>query len=150
MRMVFDTNVLIDSANDDLSTQAKLIEAACLGKLTALATSAIQREYRTLLRRLITDEVFVGRIEEFITATEVVPEAAVEVTLDDREDHKFLRAGVGGHADLIVTNDHHLLDVGEVGSVRIVRPTEAWVAFREASGSTSEWQSWVRGLGLGK
>lgn len=149
MRMVLDTNVLIDSASDELSAPAKLLAAACAGKFVALITPAIRSEYRMLTRRLTSNAAFAARVEAFIAASEVVAEEHVEVTLDDPEDYKFLRAAVGGTADLVVTNDRHLLDVGEIADVRIVTPTEAWTAFREASEDTSEWQAWAQGLGLG-
>lgn len=149
MRVVLDTNVLIDGFNDDYNAASKLIDGAIDEEITALCTSPIVREYRRILYRLITDVHLRERAIEFIDSTVIVKPASVEVVLDDEEDRKFLEAAVGGSADLLITNDHHLLDIGEIEGVRIVRPTEALAAVEAAAGGSGEWQQWVKGLGLG-
>lgn len=149
MRVVLDTNVLIDGERDAFSAQARLIDAACNGELTALSTPAIEREYNKLLRRLVMDEEYREHLGDFIAATELVTEERMDITLDDMEDLKFLKAAAGGAADLLVTNDRHLLDIGEVGPTRIVRPAEAWAAVAEEQGGMGEWESWAKGLGIG-
>lgn len=150
MRIVLDTNVLIDALNDDLSAGSRLVEAVIEGELTAISTPAVRREYQRILRRFTLNVRQQERMNDFIAATEVVPTAAVEVVLDDAEDYKFVQAAVGGAADLLVTNDHHLLDLGEIESTRVMRPHEAWTAWQEDMGTSSEWQSFTRGWGIGK
>ncbi|MEX1997635.1 MAG: putative toxin-antitoxin system toxin component, PIN family [Candidatus Andersenbacteria bacterium] len=148
MRVVLDTNVLIDGYLDDFNAQAQLIKAVCAGKLTALATPPTVREYRLILRRRIDNEQYHQQIAEFIAATEAVEPALVDITIDDEDDYKFVAAAVGGQADLLVTQDHHLLQLGEVAGVALVTPQEAWIKFQEETGSTSGWQEWIRGLGI--
>ncbi len=150
MRMVFDTNVLIDGFQDDYSAQARLIGAALAGEITVLATSAIHREYQKMLRRLIDDPAYKRKISEFLAATEMVEPRVVAVTIDDEEDIKFLQAAVGGGADILVTNDRHLLDVGEAGGVDIIKPEEAWNRHADTTGQSSEWEEFAKGLGIGK
>lgn len=149
MRAVFDTNVLIDGGSDGFSPQAKLIDAVVAGKLTALVTPAITREYRRLLSRLIGSAEYRQKIAEFLQATQLCqPASTVSVTIDDPEDTKFIAAAMGGGADLIVTADRHLLDLGEIGTTRIMTPLEAWSHFADATDGQSEWKSWLKGFGL--
>ena len=48
----------------------------------------------------------------------------VAVIKRDPADDKFLACGVDGHADWIVTGDHHLLDLKTFRGVRIGSPAE--------------------------
>lgn len=151
MRFVFDTNVLIDGFQDDFSAQAKLIDAVRDGEITALVIPKVMNEYRLILRRLISDPVYKDRIEDFFTMTEMVNSADADVVIDDQEDYKFIQTALGGQAEYIVTNDRHLLDIGEVEDIRMVSPKEAWQLVQdETSGGSGEWSSFVQGLGIGK
>lgn len=149
MRLVFDTNVLIDGFQDDFSAPAKLIEATLDGEVEAVTTSATQREYRKILRRLIDDPEYASRINNFLGNANSVTPKRVDVVIDDAEDQKFIEAAMGGEAEMIVTSDKHLLDVGEVDHVRIVTPQEAWAAVEEETGGSSQWQQFAKGLGIG-
>ena len=151
MRFVFDTNVLIDGFQDDFSAQAKLIDAVRDGEITALVIPKVMNEYRLILRRLISDPNYKDRIEDFFTMTEMVNSADADVVIDDQEDYKFIQTALGGQAEYIITNDRHLLDIGEVEDIRIVSPKEAWQLVQdETSGGSGEWNSFVQGLGIGR
>ena len=43
---------------------------------------------------------------------------------DDPEDDKLIAAALGGNAGVIITNDHHLLDLDPYGQIRILRPAD--------------------------
>ncbi len=148
MRIVLDTNVLIDGFQDDYSAEAKLIDSVRSGELTAVATNKVVKEYRLILSRLIADEEYRGRIEEFLSMLDETEPEYVDVTLDDEEDMKFVEAAIGGDAELLVSNDRHLLDAGEADGVQIVTPEEAIVRFEEQSETSKEWQGFVQGWGL--
>lgn len=148
--MVFDTNVLIDGFQDDFNAAARLIDAAREGKLAVFVTQATRREYHRLMQRLIDDPEYTDRISDFLDQTKEVTPASVDVTIDDAEDIKFLEAAVGGEADILVSNDRHLLDLGEIGSTPIMTPQEAWNRFEDEAGHSNEWQSFASGLGIGK
>lgn len=146
LRVVLDTNVLIDSAQDPFSASAQLLEAIQEGRIEGLATLDTQREYRKIIRRLILDEEEQSKLLAFVDELALVDSGSVEVAIDDAEDYKFLQAAAGGQAHLLVTSDKHLLDVGELGGTRVVRPTEALAALEEEAGG--EWTTWVEGLGI--
>lgn len=148
MRVVLDTNVLIDGFSDEHSVQARLLAAVAAGDLAAVVTPALEREYRAILRQLINDPHYHERIANFLAAAKQVHPAQVDVQIDDVEDRKFIAAAVGGQATHVVSNDRHLLDVGEVDTVRIVTPQEAWAIWQEEADGTGEWQGWLKGFGL--
>lgn len=148
MRIVLDTNVLIDGFQDDYSAEAKLIDAVRSGELFAIATSKVMNEYRLILGRLIADPDYRGRIEDFLSMLDHTEPEYVDVQLDDEEDMKFVEAAVGGEAEVLVTSDRHLLDAGEADGVQIMTPEEAIVRFEEESGTSKEWQGFVQGWGL--
>lgn len=151
MRVVLDTNVLIDAGADDLNAQSRLLEAVVVGEMTAVASPAVLREYRKIIGRLVADDKVKARLEEFVAAVEpVAPKAIAGLVIDDEEDRKILQAAVGGEAQLVVTSDRHLLDVGEVGEIRVVRPREAWLHFEDEEESGRAWQEFARGMGIGK
>src|SRR3989344_2257353 len=101
MRVVFDTNVLIDGFTDDFNVQSKLIDAVIDGQITAVYTIPIEREYLRILQRLITNPAYRSRVHQFLAAAELVEPEAVQLQLDDVEDCKFIEAALGGAADRI-------------------------------------------------
>jgi putative PIN family toxin of toxin-antitoxin system len=151
MRVVLDTNVLIDAAEDDFNAQARLINAVRQGKLKAVATTQILREYRKILTRLKTsDAEYQDRIADFLDHVQLVSATTVDIVLDDEEDRKFLAAAVGGEVDALITKDRHLLDVGEIETIPIMTPAEGWTAFEDQQGTSSAWQDFIRGIGIGR
>lgn len=150
MRFVFDTNVLIDGLSDDLNAQNRLLDAVRDGEVEAAITPAVTREYRRILGRFTVDNRYQSRLEDFFAVAIPVEPAHLDVVIDDNEDKKFIAAAVGGQANALVTNDHHLLDIGEVAQVRIVTPTEAWAMVEEETGGSNMWHDFIRGLGIAK
>lgn len=148
MRIVVDTNVLIDGFQDDNSAEARLIDAVRDGELTGIATKKVMSEYRLILSRLIADPEYRRKIEDFLSMLDHTEPEYVDVVLDDQEDMKFVEAAVGGEAEILVTSDRHLLDAGEADGVRIMTPEEAIVRFEEESGTSKEWRGFVQGWGL--
>lgn len=148
MRVVLDTNVLIDGFNDDFCSEAKLIDAVLAGKLTALTSSKMLNEYRLIMRRLVDDREYRAKLENFFEMLEEVDPEYADAVIDDEEDIKFLEAAIGGEADAVVTSDKHLLDVGEVDGIKIITPDEAWRRAEDDAGGAQEWHSLVQGWGL--
>lgn len=144
-----DTNILIDAFSDDYSYQARLMKAVLDERITALTTMAIEREYRKILRRLIDDNNYKAKVEHFLATAQLVKPQETNVQIDDEDDRKFIAAALGGGAEMIVSKDRHLLDVGEVEGVRIVTPAEAWHLFAENEEEGKEWQDWAQKLGIG-
>jgi predicted nucleic acid-binding protein len=60
----------------------------------------------------------------------VVPSVSVHAVAADDDDNRILECAAAGKADLIVTNDHHLLDLKAWSGIAIV----ATVGFRRMLG----------------
>lgn len=149
MRIILDTNVLIDGMSDEMSVQTKLINAVREGRLEACSTPRVTKEYQKIVQQLITNKEYKDRMKDFITKIVHVKPREVHIHIDDEEDRKFLEAGVGGKADLLVTNDRHLLDIGEIGAMKVVDPQEAWTRYEESSKGSDAWSRWLQGIGIG-
>jgi len=55
----------------------------------------------------------------------VKPTIKLDVVKDDPDDNKFLEAGVTGKANFIISQDKHLLKLGEYQGIKIVSLKEA-------------------------
>ena len=145
MRVVLDTNVLIDALTDEFNVQSQLIETVVNGEITAVYTAAVKREYERIRDRLTRVEAGRQRVNEFLAACVNGPTGQVPVRLDDKEDRKFIAAATGSAADAIVTNDRHLLQVGEIGPIKIMTPAECWHRFEdEQRGTSGVWHEWMK------
>ncbi|CAN5640700.1 hypothetical protein BH10PSE6_BH10PSE6_12440 [soil metagenome] len=65
-------------------------------------------------------------LTDYIEAADpVTPIAIPAVVSADPDDDQVIAAGVAAHAELIVSGDRHLLDLGSHRDIRIVTPAEA-------------------------
>lgn len=149
MRIVVDTNVLIDSKLDPFSASQRLLEAIEQHEITALMTPAIEREYKRLVPERIKDPALQTNLINLLKKIEVVQPHNVSIAIDDQEDKKFLAAAIGGRADFLVTGDQHLLSIGEVGRMRIVTPNECYRIWQNSRHGTDEWHAFIKGIGIG-
>jgi putative PIN family toxin of toxin-antitoxin system len=125
-RAVLDTNVLV-SALLWRGIPHRCLLAAEAGLYDSLTAEPILDELRT---KLI--EKFGHTPREAAEAVSGVARAATTVALSGRggwvladpDDDKFIETALDGHADVVVSGDHHLLDLGTVEGVRIVTPRE--------------------------
>jgi hypothetical protein len=54
----------------------------------------------------------------------VQPQESVSIVREDEADNRMLECALAAGADAIVTGDHHLLELGRFGDVRITTPRE--------------------------
>lgn len=126
MRAVLDTNVLISGL------LWRGIPHECL-------LSAEAELYELVLAESILDELRHKLIEKFENTEEESEEilsglrrCATFVTLTGRsgwvaadpDDDKFVESALIGHADVIVSGDRHLLDLGTVEGIPILSPRQ--------------------------
>ena len=55
----------------------------------------------------------------------VKPVIKLDVIKEDIDDNKFLEAGISGNADLIISQDKHLLKLKSYHGINIISPKEA-------------------------
>lgn len=152
IRIVLDTNVLINGVQDEHSFAYRIISLCLEGELQPICNHKILRENQLLSERMIIDEDYLHALDDFYEVCEEVPllkHSENRSLPEDPEDEKFLEAAESGHADFIISNDHHLLDVGEFGSTKIVTPKEFWSYYQATlSEGNREWAQFAKDIGL--
>ncbi len=133
VRIVLDTNVVVsallwrgtphrlrDTIRQHPSTQL-FTSAALLDELARVLARPFAAKRLALIgtsaRTLITDYA--------LAADLVTPLAVPPVIAADPDDDRVIAAAVAATADLIVSGDSHLLDLGTHRTIRIVTPADA-------------------------
>ena len=128
LRIVLDTNIFISATLAPLGLPSTAITAWRDSQFVLLVCPAILSEIRNTLgyqrirrKYAITDEI----VEALIVlldndAVMVLGDAVIENVIPaDRSDEAILACAVDGLADLIVSGDRHLLDLGEFRGIPI-------------------------------
>ena len=137
MRVVLDTNVIINRYLTPHGRVARIVSLWEAGELEVVASDVILSEYaKTLryprLRRLhqFTDTAL-GEIDAaFQEFTEVItPIDTPAIVADDPNDDHVLAAADTGRVDCIITGDKHLLTLGSHKGIPILSPADFLARF---------------------
>jgi putative PIN family toxin of toxin-antitoxin system len=122
LRVVLDANVYVSAFHSLRGNHAKIWQAARRGTFDAVVSRSILAEVTRVLRRLNLAEQSVQRaLREMAHVAEVVsPRPVAEAPLSDPDDLHILECAVEGRADLIVSNDHHLLNLDVWAGIPII------------------------------
>jgi uncharacterized protein len=125
-RVVFDTSVFV-SAYAFGGEPAELIGAAIVGEVVLVTSPPILAE----LARVLADKLGfeADRVDQVIgqiarIAEVVRPVSRVEI-VSDEPDNRVLECAREGAADLIVSGDAHLLELGAFEGIRVLSPSQA-------------------------
>ena len=127
MRVVLDTNVII-SGWVFHGPERRVLECAERNEFELVVSEFILLETESAIARKFG--WFRWQIEEAVNelrmiATIVDPPRSLSVVADNHPDNRILECAVDASADYLVTGDRkHLLPVGELEGVRIVRAPE--------------------------
>ncbi len=125
--IVVDTNILVAAGYSETSSSRKVILAALEGELEMIVSEAILREYRFILPRALRRREFLPQIESAMQkARLIVPSTYDGIAPSDPDDTKFLATAHSVDNATVVTNDDHLLALGDKARVRIERPSVFW------------------------
>lgn len=140
LRVVLDTNQFVSSVLVHHGLPAQVLDAWRQRVYLLVTSPAIIAEIRATLaypriRRKypLTDE----QVEQLVTLLEqdalVVPGVAdaTGAIPDDPQDEMILACAIEGMADLIVSGDRHLLDLGEYQGIQILTAREFLNRLRE-------------------
>lgn len=120
-RVVFDTNIFLSAflfgGNPEL-----VFGMARAGTIKLLVSSAILAELASILKRKFSwndDDIrealmIIGRYADLIK-----PEQKLSILRDDA-DNRVLECALEGHADYIISGDHHLIDLEEFCGIPIL------------------------------
>jgi uncharacterized protein len=140
MKIVLDTNALINASQDDYNYSNRIIDEILAGKIQAFANSSTLRENRLIVGRKITDSGYQEKLHQLFDAIQTVEGEWVDV-VEDREDNKILASALTAGVDYLVSSDWHLLKLGEYQGVKIVSPQGFWAEYEQESGQG--WQDWM-------
>lgn len=124
MRVVIDTNVFVSSFFGGNPRQ--IIDLWKTGQITLCLSGDILDEYTEVLRRLgvsgseLEDLLALFARGVHILFTTKVPQ--VNVVISDPDDDKFLACAIALHADVIVTGDRALKNIGRYEGINILTP----------------------------
>lgn len=130
--VVFDTNVFVSALIAPSSPPGQLIALwregvfmLCVSDHT-LAELRRVTAYSKVERFLKASQADITRlVDELRTrAIYLVQVPQIELTSVDPDDDHFLALSNCANADYLVSGDHHLLTIGEVGDTRILSPSE--------------------------
>src|SRR5579872_7448038 len=123
LKVVLDTNIYIAAFAYPRGRNAALWIAALQGRYRLLVSPAIIREIAQVLRsdfgwdedRVQSTVRVVAQRSDAVVAPRTVLKVAA-----DPDDDRILECAVDGKADLIVSNDHHLLDLKVYAGIAII------------------------------
>ena len=126
-KVVLDTNVLIfaivfggkprDVFTEVLKGQIKLAISKDIMDEMEGVLSGKKFQYPKPIIRYIRSAL--EDLAEFVT-----PEKRVKVIEDDSNDNRILECALEAKADFIISEDHHLLELKEYQSIRIITPSD--------------------------
>lgn len=140
MKVVIDTNILINASEDDYNYGNRIINNVLEGKIEAFANVQTIRENRLIAHRKITDVEYLAKLESFFDTVQQVDGQRIHV-VEDEEDNKILASALAAHVDYLVTSDWHLLKIEQYEGVRIVSPQGFWAEYETETGAG--WQNWI-------
>lgn len=133
MKIVLDTNVLINGFKDDYSYEKKIIDAVISGEIEAYANKQTLQENKLISRQLIDSTEYQKELNDlFAQINWVVNRRQIRV-VSDPEDNKILESAVEARADFLITSDNDLLRLEKYQAVKIVNPAEFWVKYKDES-----------------
>ncbi|GHT76851.1 hypothetical protein FACS1894124_8760 [Spirochaetia bacterium] len=125
MRLVIDTNIVASAAFFG-GLPEQLVNLVLDDKITAVVSKAIVDEYeKTILKLLNKYEVPASRLHFPLSAMAahldfITPSSRI-TACTDQDDDKFIECALDGLCPLIVSGDHHLLDIKQYGYIKIVK-----------------------------
>jgi len=127
MRVFLDTNVLASA------TATRGLCSDVLREVFASHDLIVSRPLFKELRRVLSKKFGVsqGLINEFIWLLHqdtilAEPGRVPHVNLDDKDDLPILASALSGKADIFVTGDKELLNLGHIGALEILSPRQFW------------------------
>jgi uncharacterized protein len=129
LRVVIDTNVIVSGILSRTGAPAELWNAWRERRFLLLSSPAIIAEVNAVLQYPHLRKKYHLSDEEINLTITLLEQDALRVAGDadvagsvpaDPKDEMFLACALGGQADVIVTGDHHLLDLGVFRNIPII------------------------------
>jgi len=123
MKVVLDTNLLVASYWNEISSSRKIINLAKKGYMRVVWSKNIRNEAEFILKRIKVNNEFFKLVQSiYLPENEVFPKKKISV-VSDYADNRLLEAADEGQADYLVTSDRGLLEVKTFGKTRVLKPS---------------------------
>lgn len=147
IKIVLDTNVLINGVQDEASYANRIINLCRNKKALAVLNRPLLKENKLKTRELIKEKKYKESLEDFYHQAKMVPHKThLKVVNWDKEDNKLIEAAIDGQASFIITEDNDLLYLGEHQNIKMVTPQEFWHYYQDEESDATEWQDWAKNL----
>jgi putative PIN family toxin of toxin-antitoxin system len=139
MRVVLDTNIAVSAYITPGGNAFQILSYWDQHIFELVISEPILEEYQRALKydrtrryHQLTDQQISQIIEDFRSlATMTAPKHKLDVIKDDSADNMFLECALAGQAELIVSGDKHLKDLGEYQGIRILSAAEFLAFLKE-------------------
>ena len=129
MRVILDTNVFVSGIFWEGNFCSQIIDKWKNKKFELVSTMDILEEFVETLKnfKIQMPDKMIEEWKNLIIENSVIIKQKIKLNAikDDPNDNKFLEAGISGNADLIISQDKHLLKLKEYQGIKIVSPEEA-------------------------
>src|SRR3989338_2140231 len=129
MRLILDTNVFVSGIFWEGNFCSQLIDKWKNKEVKLVSSLEIVGELIETLKnfKIFMPESMIEEWKNLILNNSIItqPSTKIDIIKEDPEDNKFLEAAVDGKADLIVSQDKHLLNLKEYQGIKILNPEEA-------------------------
>jgi putative PIN family toxin of toxin-antitoxin system len=141
MKIVLDTNVLINGFKDEHSYEKRIIDAVIAGEIEAYANRQTLQENKLITSQIIDSDEYRNQLNDLFSQINWVVNRRQIHVVRDPEDNKILESAVEAKADYLVTSDNALLELEEYQNVKIVTPAEFWVKYKDEGEDL--WKQWT-------
>jgi putative PIN family toxin of toxin-antitoxin system len=127
MKIFLDTNVLV-SAMATRGLCADVLRKVLTSHQLVISPSLLTELRQVLRQKLQAPGAFIDDVIEMLhqDAHFAIPGKSPDVPIHDKDDLVMLSSALNGNADLFVTGDKELLDLGKVENMEIVTPRMFW------------------------
>ena len=141
MKIVLDTNVLINGFKDEHSYEKRIIDAVIAGEIAAYANKQTLRENKLIASQLIDNDEYRQELDNLFAQINWVFNRRQIRVVQDPEDNKILESAVEAGAEYLITSDNDLLRLEEHQGVQIINPGQFWAKYKDEG--MDLWKQWT-------
>lgn len=142
MKIVLDTNVLINGFKDENSFEKRIINEVIAGKVEAFANRQTLRENKLISSQLIENEEYQKDLQKLFSQINWVINKRQIKIVRDPEDNKILESAAEAEAEYLITSDNDLLTLGEYKNIQIINPSQFWAKYKDEG--MDLWKQWAK------
>lgn len=141
MKIVLDTNVLINGFKDEYSFEKRIINAVVADEIEAYANRQTLRENKLISSQLIDNDTYQNDLQNFFNKINWVVNRREIHIVRDPEDNKILESAAEARAEYLITSDNDLLTLEKYRNIRIVTPQQFWNIYQDNGNDL--WKQWT-------